>query len=446
MQLSGVEKPRVGVIAPELTPRLQYVLEVLLGQLLAVEWQFCPWANTPPDWQVAATLVYTPPEQEFPDFADWMGQTAVQVQWSGVLQETATRPLAFADLQGADDPQAEANDLVDPLARAFVRLTNYPAWSGQASRDTYNRANPHDLTWDSYEWTEGAEVPRIAWELAQQLGLEPPIALPQPPLLTVDLDNPWLIQQKPFWVQAGGFVKNMLKKANVLPVNTYLQVATGKQRDPNQHFFDWLEKIGPEQNVLLFALPGTKHPLDSRFQPGHRAWEQLLRRLAEQGFALGLHPSYRCVDEPQRLAQEKDWLEQVLGRSVNQVRMHYLRLRELDTRRQFLQLGLANDYTTCWADIPGFQYGMDRPFRWFDVEANTSTDLWLHPTTLMDRTLLSYLKLTPEQGVQEWRKWRKISEMQGGQFIPLVHNELWSEAAEWRGWSQLVPEIEALFG
>ncbi len=90
----------------------------------------------------------------------------------------------------------------------------------------------------------------------------------------------------------------------------------------------------------------------------------VIQKLDQGGWEVGLHGSYDSYAEPERLEYEKSKLEEVLGNPVYGCRQHYLNLNLPETWRYQKQLGLRYDASLGSSTEYGFQYGYDvvRPF------------------------------------------------------------------------------------
>lgn len=92
--------------------------------------------------------------------------------------------------------------------------------------------------------------------------------------------------------------------------------------------------------------------------------EAVIGRLDAGGWEVGLHGSFHSYLDRQRLSQEKDVLEGVLGHSIRGGRQHYLRLSQPETWRYHADIGLVYDASLGSSTEYGFQHGYDvkRPF------------------------------------------------------------------------------------
>ena len=102
--------------------------------------------------------------------------------------------------------------------------------------------------------------------------------------------------------------------------------------------------------------------------------------LDDGGWEIGLHGSYHSYDDRERLREEKQQLEEVLGGVVIGGRQHYLNLNRPETWRHHREIGLRYDATLGSTSTYGFEYGYE-PIRPFDDE------FLVFPLTVMDVTL-----------------------------------------------------------
>ncbi|WP_368276003.1 polysaccharide deacetylase family protein [Halorussus litoreus] len=105
----------------------------------------------------------------------------------------------------------------------------------------------------------------------------------------------------------------------------------------------------------------------------------VIDRLRDGGWEVGLHGSYDSYDDPDRLRTEKAVLESALGGPVLGGRQHHLN-RGSNTWRYHREVGLHYDASPGSATEYGFQQGY-RPFRPFDDE------FVVFPLTLMENAL-----------------------------------------------------------
>ncbi|WP_029601758.1 polysaccharide deacetylase family protein [Natronobacterium lacisalsi] len=110
---------------------------------------------------------------------------------------------------------------------------------------------------------------------------------------------------------------------------------------------------------------------------------ETIRALDDGGWEVGLHGSYHTRDDRDRLREEKQTLERVLGKPVAGGRQHHLRLAVPDTWDHHRSIGLEYDASLGSAAECGFHYGY-RPIRPFE---DNGSDFLVFPLTIMDQAL-----------------------------------------------------------
>lgn len=105
-----------------------------------------------------------------------------------------------------------------------------------------------------------------------------------------------------------------------------------------------------------------------------------IRTLDEEGWEVGLHGTILAHDDRERLAEEKNTLENALDGPVHGCRQHYLRLDGTKTWRNHASLGFRYDASLGSSTDYGFEFGY-LPRRPFDDE------FVVFPLTVMETTL-----------------------------------------------------------
>ncbi len=351
------------------------------------------------------------------------GQADVRVHYGQKPPDNAVFVPQKSDLlfQTGTRAVAPPHDLSDIFFAAFYFLTEYDCWSGVVGTDAHGRYRDAERRAVVNRRTD---YPFLDEEILKLSNRNEGFEL----VPTLDIDGPWKYQHKPFWVRWGGMWKG--------DVANRLRVELGG-RDP----YDAWEKIRtfPSNTVLFWLLAGNTR-YDVRYRTGQSAVRELLRTLE---FEAGIHPSYNAAFSPQMLADETRALEDALGKPVKKSRMHFLRYRLPETYRALIAAGIHEEYTTCMPTLAGFKYGTARAFRWFDVESNEETPLWLVPTLWMDRTFLAYEKIDATTARSRALKLVERARSVGGRSAVLVHPPSLAGADEWKGWESLT---HGLFG
>lgn len=87
-----------------------------------------------------------------------------------------------------------------------------------------------------------------------------------------------------------------------------------------------------------------------------------------------------------------------------------------------------------YASLPGFRAGTCTPFPFYDLTSEKETSLRIFPFQVMDGTLNQYMKLSPDEALEECKKLIDEVKKVNGTFISLWHNESLSEMREWKQW------------
>ncbi|RLJ03720.1 MAG: hypothetical protein DRP08_03150 [Candidatus Aenigmatarchaeota archaeon] len=114
-----------------------------------------------------------------------------------------------------------------------------------------------------------------------------------------------------------------------------------------------------------------------------------LRQLIYDGFEIGLHGSYHSAADEKRLVDEKDVLENILGRQVEKIRQHWLRYEEKITpvlhNKYFIY-----DSTIGWNDRMGFRSGCASRYRPYDHAKQKPFQYMVTPQVIMDSVIFDY--------------------------------------------------------
>lgn len=238
---------------------------------------------------------------------------------------------------------------------------------------------------------------------------------------TYDIDHPFLYRNKGFIRNAGGAVKDLLKgHTNALKERCLVQLRL--KEDP---YFEALQNIHALQEKFrrsyhLFVLLGqrNRYGVSTVYSP-QRYYEYIKQ---SDGVQIGLHPSYNTYCHLPQLLKEKAGLEKILGYTVDTSRRHFLRMKSPESFQELLLAGIREDFTLAFAKAPGFRSGTAVPYPFYDLQKEEETALWIHPTVMMDSTLIVHKQLTPEQGLDTIKRLIDECKRSGGDYLSLWHN------------------------
>ena len=349
--------------------------------------------------------------------------------------DVAYRAEAWEQVDRGDRPQG------DELAEAFFDLARLEERRAETPSPTHDR---HGRFLSAASSLDPLDPPLE--RLRRRLGVEPPrwrgarFAV----ALTHDVDVPWR------WTRVGirggaarvkaslatGRARVAVKEARALASVPLHRV---RRTDPYWSF----ERIVAEEGArgvrsTFFIMAGHAHRADG---PSPEAYDRLRPRLVDTllagGAEIGLHGSYTAAEDAERLAREKQRLEELAG-PVRGQRYHYLRVEPQRNLAPLERLGFAYDASLGFADAPGFRAGIAHPFRPWDVARDRPLALVEIPLAVMDVTLGEerYLGLSVALAERRLDTLLDWAAEHGGGFSLLWHSE-WFDPYSYAGWDRL---------
>ncbi len=254
--------------------------------------------------------------------------------------------------------------------------------------------------------------------------------------VTVDVDVPWSFRNKGLVYSVGSVLRDLFTGRFRNCVHR-ISVITGLRNDPGDNYklLEQTEKrIG--HSIRYFILCRKYDTNHKNLSIGRSSFHKLLEQL-DRKKKVSIHPSFASSENSALLKEEIDYLSGVLDRKIDASRQHYLRLFFPGTYQKLIEHGILADFSMGYASQTGFRAGIARSFNYYDLSTEQETRLRIYPFQVMDRTLLSYLKLSPEAAVQEFDYYTNIIRSVGGEFICLWHNDSLCDYGEWKGWRKV---------
>ncbi len=331
----------------------------------------------------------------------------------------------------------------DLFAAAFYLLSRYEEYLPHAT-DAHGRPEPLATVRGQEGWLDMALVDRYALRLAMLIQQRWP-DYPQPIrsyrfVPTVDIDQMYAYRYKPPLKQFFGLMRDMTA-GRLHEVRQRLQVCWYDHADPFDTFAlmaHWHQAAGV--HPLFFIQMGDYGGYDQAHAPTSRAFTDCVRQLQQEG-TVGLHPSYHSNRDVNTLQKEKKMLEAQLGTAITRSRQHFLCLKLPDTIIQLHELGVQDEYSLGYAGATGFRSGTATPHPFYDLLGDRVLPITLHPTCVMDVTLMQYLRLSPTEAVERVQKLVKEVRDVGGQMLTLWHNSSLSGHGAWLGWEGVYPSV-----
>lgn len=146
------------------------------------------------------------------------------------------------------------------------------------------------------------------------------------------------------------------------------------------HTLEILEKFEITSSFYFLALEEGEQDFN---YPLHRVADEI-KRLENQGHEVGLHGGHEAFDKREKLAQEKNKVQQYSSQEIQGYRNHYLHLEIPQTWKILEELGFSYDHTLGFSREIGFRNGMCYPFRPYLASENRWLDIFVLPLTIMD--------------------------------------------------------------
>jgi hypothetical protein len=431
----------IALLVEAATPRINYTAKFIFQTHFKVPYQ----------------VVLYRPDTPLPDaclvnYTQWDIPDAINIRPSGLLSVSDWQPFALPvqDIRNiiatfGREPEANADwpTEIDFLACIFWALTEYERYSPHFPKDRYGRYDEsHYLLIQSglfaHAWIEiwlkqlqnklQNKQPRMPFQLLQWSWS-----------VGVDFDQPFKYRHKPFYVQAGACLRDGFK-GKLSVVLERLAVLAHYKKDPFATADAFLALV-PRENLRVFFLLDSQHPHDNRFYSTQKAIQQLISQFLSRNVPIGLHPGYLSSAQPALMQRQMEGLTSVLNQPITASRQHFLRYQLPSTYRQLIEVGIRDEFTGGFYGQIGYKYGYSQPFYWFDLLNNQETELQIHPSIIMDRTMLSYLHLTVDQAIEETLRLLYHAQSLGGHFGIFTHNDTLSNDGEWLGWRRWLQEI-----
>lgn len=277
-------------------------------------------------------------------------------------------------------------------------------------------------------------------------------------ILTCDVDQVWKYKNKGFARTYGPFLRDLMK-FNLNEFNSRKNVISGKLHDDYDTFEFFqdltlrpsaagkqtqndkaLRQAQREENfrMIFFWLIADYGKFDKNNPVDNFHFQNKIKEVAEWA-EIGIHPSYASNLSNEKLKTEIERLEKISGQKIIKSRQHYIQLNLPETYQNLLQQGIEEDYTMAYADESGFRAGTCTPFFWYDLTKEEKTNLKVHSFCAMDVTLRNYLKLNPEEALEELIRLKNEIQKVNGQMITLFHNSNFN--GEWNGWKKVLEDF-----
>jgi hypothetical protein len=336
----------------------------------------------------------------------------------------------------------------DPLAASFYLVTRYEEYM-EKSKDKLGRYPVNNSILAKYNLLQKPVVNIWSILIAEKLKeIHPELVFPKRNfkfLSTIDIDNAWAYINKGIWRTSGAILKCLIK-GNFTEFKIRSKVFSGAAKDPYdtyQYLDDQFK--GNEDKVVFFFLLGDYGRYDKNISHKNKQYSRLIQQTRSK-YDVGIHPSFAASKKggKKRVLKEKKRLTEICGAEIQKSRQHFLRLKLPKTYRRLINTGITEDYTMGYSAQPGFRAGICTPYYFYDLEKEQTTNLLITPFQIMDGTLRHYLRLKPEEALQEIKNLMLEVKKVGGTFVSIWHNETINDKDLWKDYQQVFERMNQI--
>lgn len=262
-----------------------------------------------------------------------------------------------------------------------------------------------------------------------------------------DVDRPSLYAFKPWKTIARMMVGNAFKRRNLKACFSapWIKLTTIEKlhyADP-YNTFDWLINLSKENRITsaFYFICGGTSDMDADYEIEDPIIQELLKRIHSQGHEIGLHPSYKAVENPELIKKEANRLRRALKQAEIEQdffggRMHYLRWKHPDTLQALENSGLRYDSTLSYPDRPGFRCGTCFEYPAFNPKSQMALKIRIRPLIAMESSVIdeAYLGLGCTEAAEEkFNDLKNKCKKVGGCFTMLWHNSYFLNDKNFKG-------------
>jgi hypothetical protein len=425
-----MEVKPVKIFAAGNQPRLRYVADLILNEILGLSWELVTDRRKLGKFPVI-------------NYSDEKIPNSFRINPVPLLFEAGVRPqeIAVGDWKGIPvffQSAVDSDFPFDIFAATFYMVSRYEEYL-EFEPDDYGRFRSSGSLALKHGFLGIPVVDIWAKELAkalvkrfQNLAFKPS---EYKSLLTIDVDKPFAFLGKNLIGNIGGFLHDIISKSN--NAGHRLGCLRGGEKDPYEVFDYMIGSADISQVETKFFFP-VGNPSDFDMNPSWKndEYRNLIRRIADK-FNIGLHPSFKAATNLPIVTTEVQRLKSITKNECRLSRFHYLKIVMPLSYRNICDAGIKEDYSMGFSDEPGFRAGIARPFRFYDVADDKMTDLYIFPFQIMDITLKDYKKLTPEEAKESISKMIQQTKKSGGLFVSIWHNTTLLDTPECKAWREV---------
>lgn len=140
-----------------------------------------------------------------------------------------------------------------------------------------------------------------------------------------------------------------------------------------------------ETTSTFFFLPSPEDIFGKKYNL--EELEDEIGNILNKGNEIGFHTGYYTYDNIKEIQNQKENMEQRIGRKIIGARNHVLRFTTPDSWETLAKAGFSYDSTYGYHNMAGFRNGMCHPYRPFNIDKGKTIDILEIPLSVQDWTL-----------------------------------------------------------
>ena len=417
----------VQVYTAERSSRLEYAVDLVLGNILGLAYSI---TDSPEDGIPLINYSYD------------RSVGGIFIQPEGLLFEEGIRSqeIWVAHLNGIPlffQQPPEAGFHMDIFSFAFYMVSRYEEYL-PLSHDEYGRFAVESSLAYKHNFLDIPVVDIWSHRLGVTLKiLYPGLRIPEQKysyLLTLDIDEPFAYKGKGLMRNIAGIIMDMLRGINP---GRRIACMTGRARDVYDNY-SYINATADKYDcpVLYFFTTGNRNGSGRGIKPGRRCYMKLLNRLVKK-YDIGLRISHANDNLEKFIEKEKEALENIISQKITKLRKHYLQLTIPETYQVFHSLGIEKDYTMGHVREAGFRAGIARPFKFYDMSREETSQVIIVPYQYIDLTYQKYKRYDQTEAIESISKLISRTKEAGGLFVSIWHNTSLTNEEGWEGWRKV---------
>lgn len=421
----------------EITPRISYIFELLLEEILAIDFDltedalFFKSTNCPKlcfhHEQIGDSFWIEPSHLLF---ENQLKNHEVEIgEWQDL-------PMLFKTSGRSEFP-------FDLFAASFYLVSRYEEYFPKKI-DKHGRFRAKHSLAKKHDFLEIPVVNRYAYELKFKLEAKfPKLIFPKQSFTvnsTIDIDNAYAFRNKGVLHNIGAILSKLLK-LKLKSGLSHLKVFFHLRKDPYDSYNEQ-RRVHKKLNIepTYFFLLADKSKFDRNLSHKNKALKKLIRKL-DAKHTVGIHPSYFSSENIPLIEREKERLEKIVGREVTKSRQHYIRLKIPYTYQSLIANGIKHDYSMGYPSRIGFRASICSSFYFYDLEKDEVSDLRIYPFCVMDTTVKQYMKVRSDKVLRRVKPLFDQVKSVNGEICFVFHNESIGAQGIWKHWNGLYEKI-----